>query len=69
MKQTPVETKLFKNATLRENGQFATDVHLVRVKSPQESKYPWDYFAIEDTVAPEQAFLPLSKSKCPLVKK
>lgn len=68
MKQMPVETKLFKSAQLRENGQFASDVYLVRVKSPEESKYSWDYFAIEETVPADQAFLPLSKSKCPLIR-
>ena len=39
------------------------------VKTPAESKYPWDYFKLVATIPADQAFAPLSQSKCPLVKK
>jgi branched-chain amino acid transport system substrate-binding protein len=41
----------------------------VRVKSPQESKYPWDYYQIVKTIPPEEAFPSVEAQKCPLVKK
>jgi branched-chain amino acid transport system substrate-binding protein len=44
-------------------------MYVVQVKSPAESKYPWDYYKILSTVAAEDAALPLSQSECPLVKK
>ena len=40
-----------------------------QVKKPEESKYPWDYFTVKATIPAEEAFLPLAKSQCALVKK
>jgi branched-chain amino acid transport system substrate-binding protein len=39
------------------------------VKSPAESKYPWDYYKLVATIPADEAFQPLSQSVCPLVKK
>jgi branched-chain amino acid transport system substrate-binding protein len=39
------------------------------VKSPAESKAPWDYYKIRSTIPADEAFQPLSASRCPLVKK
>ena len=44
-------------------------MYLAQVKSPAESTYDWDYIKIVGQVPPEQAFLPIEKSPCPLVKK
>jgi branched-chain amino acid transport system substrate-binding protein len=43
-------------------------MYLFRVKSPAESKGPWDYYTTVATVPATEAFQPLSKSTCPLVK-
>ena len=45
------------------------DMLLVEVKSPEESKSPWDYYKVLNVIPGKDAFLPLSKSVCPLVKK
>ncbi|MBF8259190.1 MAG: ABC transporter permease [Actinobacteria bacterium] len=45
------------------------DMYLAEVKKPEESKYPWDYYHIRQVIPGDQAFMPLSNSKCPLVKK
>ena len=45
------------------------DMYLFEVKKPAESKGPWDYYKLVGTVAADQAFMPISKSSCPLVKK
>jgi hypothetical protein len=42
------------------------DFYLVQAKKPSESKYAWDYFKVL-TIPGEKAFLPPSKSRCPLV--
>jgi branched-chain amino acid transport system substrate-binding protein len=39
------------------------------VKSPAESKYPYDYYKLRATIPAQQAFKPLAESTCPLVKK
>jgi branched-chain amino acid transport system substrate-binding protein len=39
------------------------------VKSPKESKAPWDYYKLVATVPGEQAFTTPAESKCSLLKK
>ena len=58
-----------RNATLRPDGKLSHDMYLVQVKASAESKYPWDYYKVVQTVPGDRAFLPLSESKCPLVKR
>jgi branched-chain amino acid transport system substrate-binding protein len=45
------------------------DMHLFQVKSPEQSKFPWDHFVQRNRVAGADAFAPLSASRCPLIKK
>jgi branched-chain amino acid transport system substrate-binding protein len=44
-------------------------VYLAQVKKPADSKYPWDYYKILQTIPAEQAFKPLADSTCPAIKK
>jgi len=41
----------------------------VRVKSPQQSKYRFDYYELLATVPGEEAFKPMEEGGCPLLKK
>ena len=56
------------NAKLLPNGRLIHDLFLVQVKTPAESKYPWDYFKILETIPAEEAFRPISQSVCPMLK-
>jgi branched-chain amino acid transport system substrate-binding protein len=58
-----------KNMELREDGRLVHDMYLFQVKKPAESKGPWDYYHLRETIPAERAFQPLAKSRCPLVKK
>lgn len=58
-----------RNAHLREDGRMVHDMYLVQVKTPEESKGPWDYYKVIRTIPGDQAFRALDKSECPLVKK
>ena len=69
MKEMPVDDIWFKGATIREDGRVMVDMLLVQVKSPEESSAPFDYLRILKRVPAQEAFLPLEKSECPLVKK
>jgi branched-chain amino acid transport system substrate-binding protein len=69
MRETPVEDVFSRNGKLLPNGRMVHDMYLVEVKSPQESKYPWDYYKIVATIPAEQAFRKLSETSCTLVKK
>jgi branched-chain amino acid transport system substrate-binding protein len=67
MKATPVNDFFAKNGTIREDGRMVHEMYLARVKTPDESKGEWDYYEILRTIPADQAFLPLSESKCELV--
>lgn len=56
-----------RNAKLREDGRMVHDMYLVQVKSPAESKGPWDYYKVLKTIPGDEAFRPLDKGGCPLV--
>ena len=68
MKELPTDDKLFGKGTVRIDGRKMHPVYLVEVKKPEDSKYPWDYYKILATIPAEEAFRPLDKSECPLVK-
>ena len=69
MKKTPVNDFFAKNGTIREDGRLVHDMYLMQVKKPDESKYPWDYYHVRQTIPAADAFQPLAASKCSLVKK
>ena len=69
MKDTPINDMFAKNGRIREDGRMVHDMYLFEVKSPAESKGRWDDYKLLATVPGEQAFQPLSASRCPLVKK
>jgi branched-chain amino acid transport system substrate-binding protein len=54
---------------IREDGRFIHDLGLYQVKSPSESKYPWDYYKLVATIPGDEGFGSLEDSQCPLVKK
>jgi branched-chain amino acid transport system substrate-binding protein len=69
MRELPIEDTFVHGGKLREDGRVIRDMYLARVKKPSESKEPWDYLDIVKTVKGEDAFRPVSESKCPLLKK
>ncbi|VVD82362.1 ABC transporter substrate-binding protein [Pandoraea cepalis] len=68
MREMPIRDPIMHNASIRPDGRVIHDMYLFRVKSPAESKGPWDYYTKVATVPATQAFQPLSKSTCSLVK-
>lgn len=69
MQELPVTDIFTASAKLRADGQVIRDMYLARVKTPRESKGPWDDLEIVRTVKGEDAFRPASESACPLLKK
>jgi len=68
IKAMPINDVMSKNGKVREDGRAVRDTYLYEVKSPAESKAPWDYFKLAGTVPGDQAFRPLAASECPLLK-
>jgi branched-chain amino acid transport system substrate-binding protein len=69
MKEMPTDDPLFGEGMIRIDGRTIHPAYLFQVKSPAESKYPWDYYKLIATIPAEEAFRPLAESPCPLVKK
>jgi branched-chain amino acid transport system substrate-binding protein len=69
MKELPIKDMFARNGKVREDGRMVHDMYLARVKTPAQSKKPWDYYEIVRTIPGDQAYLPLDRSPCPLVKK
>jgi branched-chain amino acid transport system substrate-binding protein len=69
MKELPTDDPLFGKGSVRADGRKIHPAYLFEVKKPSESKYPWDYYKLVATIPAEDAWIPLDKSACPLVKK
>jgi branched-chain amino acid transport system substrate-binding protein len=69
MKALPVKDAIVPAGRLREDGKLVRDMYLYQVKSPAESKTPWDYYKVLQKVPGEQLVVPMKDSECPLVKK
>jgi branched-chain amino acid transport system substrate-binding protein len=69
MKSMPTDDALFGKGLIEPNGRAIHPAYLFEVKSPSESKGPWDYYKLVGTTPADKAFRPLSESVCPLVKK
>jgi branched-chain amino acid transport system substrate-binding protein len=67
MKKMPINDFYTTYASIREDGRVIRDMYLLQVKEPKDSKYPWDYYKILDTVSGDKAFRPLKDGNCPLV--
>ncbi|WP_144630218.1 ABC transporter substrate-binding protein [Bordetella genomosp. 13] len=63
-----IEDMYARNGYLRPDGRMVHDMYLYQVKSPQESKKPWDYYKIVQTVPGDEAFATRAESACKLWK-
>jgi branched-chain amino acid transport system substrate-binding protein len=68
MRAMPVDDFFAHDGHIRADGLMVHDLYLFQVKTPAESKSPWDLYKLVATIPGDQAFQPLSDSKCPLVK-
>src|SRR5258708_26511213 len=68
MKATPVNDFFAKNGHIGADGLHRHDMYLAQVKSPEESKYPWDYYKIVKTLPAAEPF-EAPATACPLAKK
>jgi branched-chain amino acid transport system substrate-binding protein len=69
MKELPTDDPLFGKGSIRADGRKIHPAYLFEVKTPAESKAPWDYYKLVATIPADEAFRPLAESECPLVKK
>lgn len=68
LKATPIDD-FFGKGQIGPDGLFRHDMLLVQVKTPEESKYPWDYYKIVKRIPAQWAFPSVEMQKCPLAAK
>ncbi|CAA2106865.1 ABC transporter substrate-binding protein [Variovorax paradoxus] len=67
IKKTPIDD-FYAKGYVRADGRFVHDMYLVQVKSPAESKQPWDYYKVVQKLNGEEVFTTKAESKCALWK-
>jgi branched-chain amino acid transport system substrate-binding protein len=60
LKKTKINDMFAKNGYIRADGVMVHDMYVMQVKSPKESKYPWDYYKLIKTMSGEEAFGPIT---------
>ncbi len=69
LKSNKINDFYAKNGYVREDGRMIYDMYLMQVKTPKESKGPWDYYKVAATIPGEQAYTTREESRCSLLKK
>ena len=68
LKTTKINDMFVKGGYIRADGVMIHNMYVMQVKSPQESKYPWDYYQVVKVMSGEEAFGPIT-GLCPLAPK
>ena len=68
LKKAKINDMFTKGGYIRADGVMVHDMYVMQVKTPAESKYPWDYYKVVKKMSGEEAFGPLSTT-CPYLKK
>ncbi len=68
MKANPTDDDAFGKITIRRDGRAMVPALLFQVKTPSESRGPWDYYRLVSTTNADQAFRTLADGGCSIVK-
>jgi branched-chain amino acid transport system substrate-binding protein len=66
LKKMKIDDMFTSNGHIRADGLMEHEMYIMQVKTPAESKGPWDYYKLVKTMTGEEAFGKLSDSACPL---
>ncbi len=67
LRKAKIDDMFTSNGTIRADGLMEHQMYVMQVKTPAESKAPWDYYRLVQTMSGEEAFGKVSDSTCPLV--
>jgi branched-chain amino acid transport system substrate-binding protein len=67
LRKTKIDDMFTSNGRIRPDGLMEHEMYIMQVKKPEESKYPWDYYRLVQTMSGEEAFGKVEDSACPLV--
>ncbi|MBR0659286.1 ABC transporter substrate-binding protein [Neoroseomonas oryzicola] len=68
MKAMPTDDDCFGAGTIRADGRKIHPSYLFEVKTPAESRGPWDYYKLLQTTPADEAFRPVSEGGCSLIR-
>ncbi|GAA4340500.1 ABC transporter substrate-binding protein [Pigmentiphaga soli] len=68
LKSTTISDMFTKHGVIRPDGRMVYDMYLRQVKTPAESKYPWDYYKTIKTIPGDEAYTTKAETKCALWK-
>jgi branched-chain amino acid transport system substrate-binding protein len=68
LKRTKIDDFFAKGGYIRADGVMVHDMYVMQVKSPGESRYPWDYYKLVKQMKGAEAFGPIT-GLCPLAPK
>ena len=68
LKKDKINDMFAKGGYIRADGAMIHEMYVMQVKTPQESKYPWDYYKVVRRMSGEEAFGPVT-GLCPLAPK
>jgi branched-chain amino acid transport system substrate-binding protein len=68
LKKMKLNDMFVKNGYIRADGLMVHTMYVMQVKTPAESKYPWDYYKVIKVMPGEEAYGSQPDPTCPLVK-
>jgi branched-chain amino acid transport system substrate-binding protein len=68
LKKDKINDLFAKGGYIRADGAMIHEMYVMQVKTPQQSKYPWDYYQVIRKMSGEEAFGPIT-GLCPLAPK
>jgi len=69
MKELPSNDPLFGEGKVRADGRHIHNMYLFQVKTPAESKAPWDFYKLIETIPAAEAFRPIEQGNCAMAMK
>lgn len=66
MREMPINDFMIKNGRARKDGRVVHDFYLFQVKSPEESKGPWDLYKLVRAIPAAEVTPPEGSTGCPL---
>jgi branched-chain amino acid transport system substrate-binding protein len=68
LRRTKINDMFTKGGYIRADGVMVHDMYVMQVKSPKESRYPWDFYRVVTVMPGSEAFGPIT-GRCPLAPK
>jgi branched-chain amino acid transport system substrate-binding protein len=68
IRKTKINDFYTQGGYVREDGVMVHNMYLMQVKKPSESKEPWDYYNVVETIPGDQAFGTKAETRCALWK-